>query len=277
VVFQLARSFVAYQFYDVEVFEADFTHKNSVAILDNAVNNGFASYWLDENLFEAFNNTQLPSAILEFKRVVPVGLLFLPAQIQNPDGQYIRWLLFSHHLATESKVSVRLAKCQLNLVGDEQEMIKWMTILDDGTQYAVAQKIIIEDQQLIQGENNMYINEKVKEININIQEEKEADFTSKITSLLMQSLLYLQSYPENQSSSDHVSRNRRKGNHQKQMLNPNIIGKNYQVKRPSNVGSSTGQTKATHWRKGYYKYQPYGSRSAPKYKLIWIEPVLVNG
>jgi hypothetical protein len=279
VMFQLARALVGYQFYSIEMFEADFTHKNSVLILDHALNQGFASYWLDENLFEAFTNTQLPTAILEFKRVVPVGLLFLPARIKNPDGQYIRWLLFSHHLANENRFSVKLPRCQLDLVRDEIEVLKWMSILDDGTQYAVSHKIILENQQLVQGANNMYINEKMRSLNLNIQEEKESDFTIKVTNLLMQTLLYLQAYPENlsQSSSSNVSRNARKGSNQKQMLSPNLIGKNYQVKRQSSSGNNTGHQKATHWRKGFYKYQPYGSRSAPKYKLIWIEPVLVNG
>jgi hypothetical protein len=107
-----------------------------------------------------------------------------------------------------------------------------MTILDDGTQYAVAHKIMIENQQLIQGTNDLYINERIKELSLNTQEESESDFTIKITHLLMQTLLYLQAYPENlsQSSSSNVSRNRRKGSNQNQMLSPNLIGRNYQVK-----------------------------------------------
>jgi hypothetical protein len=277
VMFLLARSLVSYQFYSLEMFEQDFTHQTSVIILDHAIKNGFASYWLEDNLFEAFNNSQLPSAILEFKKVVPVGLLFLPARIKNPDGQYIRWILFSHHLANDNKYSIKLAQYTLGLEREEIEVIKWMTILDDGTQYAVSHKIVIENQQLIQGNNNMYINEKIKEFDINVKEEEESDFTIKITNLLMQTLLYLQAYPENliKESSGNVSRNRRKVNTQKQILSPNIIGKNYQVKKQSS--GNLGHQKATHWRKGFYKYQPYGSRSTPKYKLIWIEPVLVNG
>jgi hypothetical protein len=156
-----------------------------------------------------------------------------------------------------------------------------MTILDDGTQYGVSHKIMMENQRLIQGRNDMYINEKIKELDINVQEEAEADFTNQVTHLLMQTLLYLQAYPDNliKENSSNLSRKGGKRSNQKQILTPNIIGQNYQLKRQSTLSNANqlGHQKATHWRKGFYKYQPYGSRSAPKYKLIWIEPVLVNG
>jgi hypothetical protein len=66
----------------------------------------------------------------------------------------------------------------------------------------------------------------------------------------------------------------------KQKLNPTIIGSSYQVKtQTSGEKVATGNRKSptTHWRRGFYRWQPYGSRQQTKYKLTWIEPVLVKG
>jgi hypothetical protein len=59
-----------------------------------------------------------------------------------------------------------------------------------------------------------------------------------------------------------------------------IVASSYQVKTQTSgdkVGIGTRKSPMTHWRRGFYRWQPYGSREQAKYKLTWIEPVLVKG
>lgn len=84
VVFNLARLLTSYQIYDGSFFETDFTHKTSVIILNQAYQKGFSSYWLGEQLFEAFSLTHLPKTLLEIKRIIPSGILLFPPRLKNP-------------------------------------------------------------------------------------------------------------------------------------------------------------------------------------------------
>jgi len=46
---------------------------------------------------------------------------------------------------------------------------------------------------------------------------------------------------------------------------------------PGSGGDTAGESRRKpHWRRGHFRHQPYGPRSNPSYKIIYIEPVLVN-
>ncbi|GAL91555.1 MULTISPECIES: hypothetical protein [Microcystis] len=60
-------------------------------------------------------------------------------------------------------------------------------------------------------------------------------------------------------------------------MTPHIIGRDYRIRSQSDPDVPTDRQYRTHWRRGFYRWQPYGSRERPDRKLIWIEPVLVNG
>jgi hypothetical protein len=106
--------------------------------------------------------------------------------------------------------------------------------------------------------------------------ETEKEFTDKVTDLLVQTLLYLQQKSDFlESPSQSLTK---RGSSKKQKLTPYIIGRDYRVKSESNPDApNTARQYRTHWRRGFYRWQPYGSRELTEYKLIWIEPVLVNG
>ena len=53
---------------------------------------------------------------------------------------------------------------------------------------------------------------------------------------------------------------------------PNILGKDYVLRKPSLSGS--GPTPRMHWRRGHVRQQPYGERNALR-RTLWIEPTLV--
>ncbi|GAL91647.1 MULTISPECIES: hypothetical protein [Microcystis] len=91
---------------------------------------------------------------------------------------------------------------------------------------------------------------------------------------MVQTLLYLQQKSDfSVSSSRSLVKN--SGNNRK--LTPHIIGRDYRIRSESDPDVRTDRQYRTHWRRGFYRWQPYGPRERPDRKLIWIEPVLVNG
>ena len=282
--FQLARLLTCCQFIPPANIEQDFSQTIALIILNQAYQQGFAAYWLAENLFDAFNNTNLPTQLGEIKRVIPCGLLFFPPKLKNPDGQALKWIMFYHHLAGEKFLPIPLPNSELQVATPQAEQLAWFTVLDDKTQYAISRELKFEAGNLSYDSDNFYINETLEYEGKNIATQTEKDFCDRVTELLIQVLLYLQLKPEvvQPVTVSSVPRRSQKVS-KKQKLAAKIIGSDYQVKseriQSSSGGIGTRKSPITHWRRGFYKWQPIGSRqeSQRKHKLIWVEPVLVNG
>jgi hypothetical protein len=60
VTLKMAKLRTNYQFYEIETFEEDFTHRSSLIVLEQAYNRGFRPYWLSSELFDAFSNSEIP-------------------------------------------------------------------------------------------------------------------------------------------------------------------------------------------------------------------------
>lgn len=76
---------------------------------------------------------------------------------------------------------------------------------------------------------------------------------------------------------EYVESGKRLGTHKKsgsEIWAPNIIGRKYAVKRSENPG--THASPRMHWRRGHFRHQPFGPELKQS-KVIWIEPMLVNG
>jgi hypothetical protein len=277
VVFNLARLLMSYQIYDGSLFETDFTHKTSVIILNQAYQKGFGSYWLGEQLFEAFCKSHLPKTLLEIKRIIPSGILLFPPRLKNPDGQYLKWICFYHRLADEKILPIQLLKANIYVEPNPEDCLSWFTMLDDGTQYGVTRHLKIENNHLEYKTDDVYINEYIQEKGKNIDTATEKDFSNQVTELLIQTLLYLQ-LKGGQLVEAQSANSPKKNISKKQKIAPFIIGQDYRVKSEPNYISSDLQRKSpmTHWRRGFYRLQPYGSKTETKHKLIWIEPILVN-
>lgn len=74
---------------------------------------------------------------------------------------------------------------------------------------------------------------------------------------------------------EYVESGRRLGTHKKSgadIWSPNIVGRKYATKRSDEVG--THASPKMHWRRGHFRYQPYGSGREQR-KVIWIEPMLI--
>jgi len=67
------------------------------------------------------------------------------------------------------------------------------------------------------------------------------------------------------------------GKNSKELIVPRVIGEGYKPKVIRNYDPvGTHASPRTHWRSGHWRQQPFGSKEDPKYKTIWIEPVLIN-
>ena len=148
VTLKLARQLFTYQVYDGQFFVEDFTNKQALIVLNQAYNQGFKSFWLSQKLFEAFCHSQLPQTLVEFKRVIPVGLLLLPPMLKNPDGQLVKWIMFHHRLAQEPILPIALPKANIEIVSSNLDSLTWFTILDDWTLYGVNHPLKIEANKL---------------------------------------------------------------------------------------------------------------------------------
>lgn len=58
---------------------------------------------------------------------------------------------------------------------------------------------------------------------------------------------------------------------------PNIIGKNYKLRRESIPQGGTHASPRGHWVRGFYRQQPVGPRLEHQHKEIWIEPFWRGG
>lgn len=285
VTLKMAQLRASYQFYEIEQLEEDFTHRSSLIVLEQAYNRGFKPYWLSNDLFDAFSNSDIPKKLHSIETVVPVGLILFPIKLRNPDGAYIKWILFHYRLKEEKIKNIMLCDSILEINTEEKDMLSWLTVLDDGTQYAVNQAISIKDNELeIDTEHKIYINQILKYGGKNIETATEEEFTENVSKILIQVLLYLQLHKDvvttyNAEIDKLVGSKKRS---KKEKLPPLIIGENYKIKRGTLQNQEeealiSRESPATHWRSGHWRLQPYGSREKPEYKTIWIEPMLING
>lgn len=60
---------------------------------------------------------------------------------------------------------------------------------------------------------------------------------------------------------------------------PNTVGRGYRLVYNRDIDRKeveSGVHVRMHWRRGHFRKQPYGMRDTPQYKVIWIDPILVN-
>lgn len=78
---------------------------------------------------------------------------------------------------------------------------------------------------------------------------------------------------------EYVEYGQRTGTHKKsgsELWTPNIIGRKYATRRAAEAISGTHASPRMHWRRGHFRHQPFG-HELKQTKVIWIEPMLING
>lgn len=103
--------------------------------------------------------------------------------------------------------------------------------------------------------------------------------TEAIRALAVQTYLLLESRPDMVSESPYVPQTRQEARQCK--LNPveavKYLGRGFAIAKASSNGSEVGSGKSSHWRRGHWRNQPYGSKNTPQFKPLWIPPVFVTG
>jgi hypothetical protein len=105
-------------------------------------------------------------------------------------------------------------------------------------------------------------------------EQSEAGFLEQMGVVLFGTMLALHARPDLLSRGKAEKVIPAKGDKpRKEFWSPNVIGRNYRLKRE---GPSTGShaSPRLHWRRGHFRQQPYGMGRAER-KTIWLEPCLV--
>lgn len=237
-------------------------------------------YWLKRDLLTAFLRTDLPQLIYGMKQVIRHGLLMLPNQQEliSPDGDVVEWVQFSHFLAEDFENTIEVSP---NVQLDSKEKVdklRWATMLSSGIIYSNLIGLERgEDNKPISGD--LTINNMLRAIEQNTDVETETQFIEKVDNLILQTLLFLQTRPD-----DVVAEMPDKGFSQspkaKQKLAPIWIGYRYQIqkelqKERSPSGESPQQRQrqsAGWWRRGHWRRVPIGKREENLRDWRWIEP-----
>ncbi|MGL6139710.1 MAG: hypothetical protein ACRC2M_20615 [Planktothrix sp.] len=232
-------------------------------------------YWLKRDLLTAFLRTDLPELIYGMKQVIRHGLLMLPNQQEliSPDGEVVEWVQFSHFLAEDFEEIIEVSP---NVQLDSKEKVdklRWATMLSSGIIYSNLIGLEPgEDNKPISGD--LTINDMLRAIQQNTDVEIETQFIEKVDSLILQTLLFLQTRPDDvvaQMPDKVFSQSQAK-----QKLAPIWIGYRYQIqKERSPLGESPQQRQrqsAGWWRRGHWRRVPIGKREENLRDWRWIEP-----
>ena len=233
-------------------------------------------YWLKRDLLTAFLRTDLPKLIYGMKRVIRHGLLMLPTQQEliSPDGEVLEWIQFSHFLAEDFENTIEISsKIQL----DSQEKVdklRWTTMLSSGIIYSnVIGLEPGEDNKPISGD--LIVNDIFKVTEQNTDVETETQFIQKVDNLILQTLLFLQTRPDDVIAQMPESQGlgQSKG---KQKLAPIWIGYRYQIQKERSLSDESLQQRqrqsAGWWRRGHWRRVPIGKREENLRDWRWIEP-----
>jgi hypothetical protein len=242
-------------------------------------------YWLEEKLISAFSNTEVPKEFHNFQRPIKSGLFYLPPILKDDNNSYIEYILFWHKKKCENLYyhpiynddDIRKMAFSLlfNLDIKDSDMIFCMSF--SATSYRTYARAI--DKGIISPTE--HVEKMIGKSIFSDETIQMLDEKIQVIDLLIQVLLYLQAKPERANELLYYSTNpKRIGFGKNAKLNPIIIGKDYQIKRAKSQYRNTDSHRkiaASFWRRGHYRYQPIGTRVNPDYKLIWIEPTLING
>ncbi|WP_261210004.1 hypothetical protein [Laspinema sp. D2d] len=260
---------LAYNLLAVEMglIEGELTIKNIVtdfawsAIIVSAwtlAHNEFPVWWLDKNLFAAFEESDIPKAIADLQQVAPFGIIMLPEGIRNPNGEYCDWVFFQFLPEGSALPVMQFGSHIIPSVPTDCDKLRWVTTLRNGTGYAST---IDSNQDL----------------------DLEQQFQKRIERIVLQTLLYLQTRPDDLTPPPPTAISTKgqgfsSGNSKSERFSPLIIGQKFQPKteRVPGTAHSSHATPRTHWRRGHWRRVAIGEGRQQR-EWRWIQPVLVNG
>ncbi len=259
-------------------FLNDLAWSSTVLAAWTLAHNPFPVWWLDKDLFAAFEQSDIPNAIADLQLSVPFGILMLPQGIPNPDGEICNWVSFQHFFPGYQFPIMQFGLHTIVSVPVDCEKLRWATVLQNGTRYAST--VEFAGNHLVHGNFQTIGNKGTPDANRDI--DLEQDFLSRVEKIVIQTLLYLQIRPDDLAPPRKVSVSYKgqdfgqKAN--KDRLTPLIIGQQFQpqTERILRSGRGTHATPRTHWRRGHWRRVAFGEGRQQR-EWRWIQPVLVNG
>jgi len=257
------------------------------------------AYWLASDLFTALQQTELPPTLSEIRRVLPCGILLFPDGWLNPDQQPVQFLIWEHWLAGETRPLLETSQgVGVTTKTIEQDTIAWASVSPNGDYTAGVVKIEPSQSSAIAVQHTDLTFEGRGDVQAVAQDEQQAtedqwtQFIQRVSGIVVQTILILQTMPElvEHESSLNVLRRKKKT---EQRWSPRWIGRTYQVQvsKPasdSEVAGCEGEERADepplihrtsprpHWRKGHWQRFLVGKRSESQREWRWVHPVFVR-
>ncbi|MFB2970360.1 hypothetical protein ACE1CD_15410 [Aerosakkonema sp. BLCC-F183] len=261
---------------NIPVQYQDFVTLNSNILLREIIENNaitFPCYWLNKNLLQAFEATDLPN-VMGIKRSHKYGVIFLPTgEVQSPEGKNVNWIIFSHILKSE-ELLVRTPSEQVIINKPcSEDILQIFTITAKDCYFSGCSLERTDENKMPYREKNLL------EISV-----EENEFINKLLSLTLQCLLWLQIYNPKESIPAGAGFNKSPFPNSFSPLNPRWIGKDYQPKIISQQITSSKinckqlinrKSPTPHERRGHWRSQRVG-KGRSQIKTIWIEPHLVG-
>jgi hypothetical protein len=236
---------------------------------------------------EAVRNTDFHDEINWSELELPYeeGIFVLPrgALIHPVDGE-VAFIMWSRQRAGVHKLPFRdrTGKNTIELPGDRFSFVAGCPYADNmvwfDSNITAEKRPILKFGHMFYGEDGspQLVRDRMRHQDFPL-ESKDHDFLETIGKLLFGSLMALNARPQLQGRSDLIrSVPAKKDRDPLEFWSPNVIGQNYQVKRPA--GPPLGGTHSSprlHWRRGHHRNQPCGPQWSER-RWIWIEPVLIE-
>ncbi|WP_254563959.1 hypothetical protein [Oscillatoria sp. HE19RPO] len=241
--------------------------------------NEFPVWWLDKDLFAAFDQSDVPRAIGDLEVSVPFGIIMLPRdKIANPEDNACDWVFFQHLPKGLQLPPLQLGGHTIENAPIECDKFRWATILREGTGYASTIELV--GDQVVHGDFEMV---NLGFIDSNQDLDLEEQFQKRIERIVLQTLLYSQTRPDDLTPPAPTAISTKgqgfsSGKSKSERFSPLIIGQKFQPKTERATGSthSTHTTPRTHWRRGHWRRVAIGEGRQQR-EWRWIQPVLVNG
>jgi hypothetical protein len=242
----------------------------------------FPVRFLDRSLYESFLRTSLPNHLEMVNPALPYGIIVLPETLINPEGDSVEWVGFHVFKSGETRKKLSVGGNYENLINisEDFDVIRFFFMASNLSAY--CSDFGIKDGGFYYGDgNDEFTSYDSSGLAIVLKEEDPENlFVSKIKSLVIQTLLYLQTRPEDVTPVNPYSlapvepKQAKKGG--KKRYTPLMIGKQFKPKTETVSLGGTHASPRTHWRRGHWRRVAIGEGRNDR-KWHWFQPVLVNG
>lgn len=242
-------------------------------IASRAFDFGLPAFFVAREFFAAINQTELPNDLRWTDAKLPheAGLLYLPVgALRDLEGTSVNILAWMRMRAGEEIMIGERVKCKAAF-GGEDDSFMVAAICQSESERAYSRAVaasqtpyIVAPTVLIPGGDGIF--------DLPITADDEV-FLSHMVAVCFSLLLSIHAKPELLTPGCRAEGKKTK-KAQREIWTPNVIGKNYMVKREHQGGNHASPR--YHWRRGHFRAQRHGA-GLQQVKTIWLEPMLIGG